>query len=139
MPSRSPLDLLLALVGWFLLFVTPVSVAVDALAVSAALSDLVLTAALAVPVATWYWRTDRPVGALGAWFFWTVAVGLGVGLVVFIVLGALDAAPPTGSASARALAVGFVAVVYTAAYGLGYRGWAGQLSLRDGRDDHPNG
>lgn len=126
-PSRSPLGLLLAFVGWLLLLVVPVSVVVDALSVSPPVSDLVVVAALAAPVATWFWWSGRPVGPLGAWFFWTVALTLALGLPVVFFLGVLDAAPTTGRSPARVLGVGFTTAVYAGAYALGYRGWASRL------------
>ncbi|WP_380680780.1 hypothetical protein [Salinigranum sp. GCM10025319] len=137
MPSRSPLDLLFALVGWFLLLLVPVSVAADAVSLPAVLvgvNELALVATLAAPVAAWYWWAGRPVGFLGAWFFWTVALTLAFGLVVMIVLGAFDAAPTTGSDPARALGVGFVAVVYALAYGVASRRGGAVNPKREGRD-----
>ncbi|WP_372910384.1 hypothetical protein [Salinigranum sp.] len=128
MPSRSSLDLLLALVGWVLLLFVPVSVVADAASVSVAgVSDLLLVALLAAPVATWFWWTGRPVGPLGAWFFWSVALTLALGLPVTITLGVLDAAPTTGRYPARVLGVGFTAVVYAGGYVLGYLDWASRF------------
>jgi hypothetical protein len=127
-PSRSPLDLLLAFVGWFLLLALPVSVAVDVFSVSlSGVSDLALVAALALPTATWFWWSGRPVGPLGAWFFWTVALTLALGLPLMVTLAAFDAALTTGSLPARVLTVGFTTVVYAGAYALGYLGWASRL------------
>jgi hypothetical protein len=123
-PSRSLFDLALVLVGWFLLLLVPVSVVADAVSLPAFVADvseLALVAALALPAAAWYWWTDRPVGFLGTWFFWTVALTLALGLVAMIVLGTFDAAPTTGRYPARALGVGFVAVVYALAYGVASR------------------
>lgn len=139
-PSRSPLDLSLALVGWALLLFVPVSVVADAASVSVAgVSDLLLVALLAAPVATWFWWTGRPVGPLGAWFFWSVALTLALGLPVTITLGVLDAAPTTGSYPARVLGVGFTAVVYAGGYVLGYLGWASRLRERVGTGAETDG
>jgi hypothetical protein len=134
-PSRSFVDLLLAFVGWFLLLVVPVNVAVDALSVSVVgVSDVTLVATPAVPVAVWYWWTHRSLGALGEWFFWTVALTLALGVPVMVTLAALGVAPTTGSYPARVLGVGFTAVVYSGAYALGYLGWASHLWDRVGAD-----
>jgi hypothetical protein len=146
-PSRSSprvglaldFDLVLALVGWFLLLLVPVSVAADAVSLPAFLADvseLVLVAVLAVPIAAWYWWTDRPIGLLGAWFFWTVALTLALGLPLLLILGAFDAAPTTASYPARALGVGFVAVVYALAYGVASRRGGGREpeAKREGLD-----
>ncbi|AUV80534.1 hypothetical protein C2R22_01720 [Salinigranum rubrum] len=140
MPSRSLLDLLLAFVGWFLLLVLPVSVVVDVLSMSVAgVSDLALVAALAVPTATWFWWSGRPVGPLGAWFFWTVALTLALGLPLMVTLAAFDAALTTGSLPARVLTVVFVTVVYAGAYALGYLGWASRLRGESGTGAESDG
>jgi len=79
MPSRSLLDLLLSLVGCFLLVFGPVSVVGSYLLPPDAVTTLVdvgATALVAVPLAVWYWRSGRSVGDLGMFFFWVTALTL---------------------------------------------------------------
>lgn len=115
---RPPTDLAYASLGWFLLAFPPVvSVARSvAPALAAGRTPFLLAGLFALPFAALHWLVGWSVGPLGALFFWSVALWVGVGLpaaLLFDLLGVGVDPPP--------LAV--VCVVYAV---------AGLLALRPG-------
>jgi hypothetical protein len=127
MPSRSPLDLLLAFVGWFLLAFGPVSVvgtyAFPPDAVTTLL-DFGVTALVAAPLAIWYWKRGRSLGDLGMFFFWVMALTLVFGTSAFGILAATGPVE-TGSVADLAVTSALLLAVYAGAYHMVYRdGWA---------------
>ena len=112
---RPPTDLAYASLGWFL-FAFPPGVGVARLvapALAAGRTPFLLAGLLALPLAALHWLAGWSVGPLGALFFWSVALWVGVGLpaaLLFDLLGVGVDPPP-------------LAVVYAV---------AGLLALRPG-------
>ena len=126
MPSRSPLDLLLTFVGWFLLAFGPVSVVSTYVFPPDTVTSLVdfgATTLVALPLAVWYWKSGRSLGDLGAFFFWVMALTLVFGASAF---GILVATGPveTGSVADLTVTSALLLAVYAGAYHMVYRdGW----------------
>ncbi|MFB6154708.1 MAG: hypothetical protein ABEJ22_02360 [Haloferacaceae archaeon] len=117
-------DLLLSVVGVFLVTVGPVSVVTSYAYppdVVTTVLDVAGTALVSIPLAVWYWRSGRSVGDLGTFFFWLVALSLLVGLPAALVLAVVGPVE-TGSAASGFLTAAYLFVVYAGAYYLVYRG-----------------
>jgi hypothetical protein len=117
MPSSSASDFVYALVGWCLLLGAPVLKLFDFGFLAMYNGDpFALVVLVAFPFAVGHWYAGWSVGPLGAMFFRIVAVTLGLGVVVMVLLGTFDAAPTTGSTTAMVLNAVYLTVVYAVAF-----------------------
>jgi hypothetical protein len=133
MPSRSPLDLLLAFVGVSLVAFGPVSVVTSILFppdVGTTLLTVGGVAVLSIPLAVWYWKSGRSVGDLGVFFFWVTGLIFVFGFAAMSLLRVVSG--ETGGAVGGPLAVVLLAVAYAGAYYLVYRGGWEQIRTQIG-------
>lgn len=144
MTTRPLLDRFLVFVGCYFVSALPVYVILSAFLPPDVVSDTLQTAAtstvlgdvvrlvvanyffvtpvpVALPLAIWYWRSNRSLGDLGVFYFWTIVFVYVLGFAAFGVIGVFGAAPSTDSVASDLLSIGYVSMVYVLAYWLVYR------------------
>ena len=125
MPSRSPLDYLLAFVGWVLVVGGPAFPLAAVALPPDPYSQLPAFGAVAVaaaPLAWWYLRAGHSLGDLGAFYFAVVAVEVAAGIALYALVSVTSSGNETAPLWSGAL---LVVGAYAVAYLLVYRGgWA---------------